>query len=282
MPSHFTVLVFKLKFGVIFLAGHILPFKPFPILLTEPSEPPPEIKYLINKGDYRLIGTDDTSEACLLIYNDRRLNLQLRTTNKPLQLCIDFINGKAKHRRQYGGGKNQPLAKACGLNKHPDWSILDATAGLGKDAFVLASLGAQVTLCERHPALYGLLADALDRATHDSSVADIADRMKCIYQDSITHLNTYQHINSKLPDVIYLDPMYPERKKSAKIKKEMQVLQYLVAHNSNNNELLETALKTAMHRVVVKRPKSAAPLNECFPSYTINSVNTRYDVYVNS
>ncbi len=206
--------------------------------------------------------------------------LQLRLHDSDLSLCIDFVDGKAKHRRQYGGGKNQPLAKSCGLDKHPEWTILDATAGLGKDAFVLASLGAEITLCEQHPALFGLLADALCRAIQDPGVAAIAKRMSCVHQDSIEYMNECDSSSNKRPDVIYLDPMYPDRKKSAKIKKEMQVLQHLTEHTKGDNELLTEALTTAAHRVVVKRPKSAPSLNDKPASYTVSSVNTRYDVYV--
>lgn len=200
----------------------------------------------------------------------------MREDNKDLSLNIDFTSGKSRHRLQYGGGKNQPLAKACGLNKHPEWSILDGTAGLAKDAFVLASLGSNIILCEQHPALYSLLIDATQRALDNEETALIAARMKCIHTNSTQYLN---ELNDK-PDVIYLDPMYPDRKKSAKIKKEMQILQYLVSHSSDDIELFLAALATAVHRVVVKRPKSAAPLNDKPPSYSVSSVNTRYDVYV--
>jgi len=254
--------------------------KPFPIILTKSNTPSVEIIDLIEAGKYQVI-TADNSEGCFLSYNDQSLtiSMQLHSNNDRLNLCIDFVGGKAKHRRQYGGGKNQPLAKACGIDKHPDWTILDATAGLGKDAFVLASLGATVTLCEQHPALYGLLADGVCRASEDLAVADIASRMTCVNQDSIVYFNSLRSSTNALPNVIYLDPMYPERKKSAKIKKEMQILQYLVGH-TDDNKLLAAALTTATHRVVVKRPKSATPLNDKPPSYSVSSVNTRYDIYV--
>lgn len=254
-------------------------FTPFPIYLKESDQPSIDIKDLLDRGYYQIISNTQTVD-CFLHYHQHSLMLQLRLNESNLNLCIDFVDGKAKHRRQYGGGKNQPLAKSCGLDKHPEWTILDATAGLGKDAFVLASLGAEITLCEQHPALFGLLADALCRAIQDPDVAAIAKRMSCVHQDSIEYMNECDSSLNKRPDVIYLDPMYPDRKKSAKIKKEMQVLQHLTEHTKGDGELLTAALTTAVHRVVVKRPKSAPSLNDKPVSYTVSSVNTRYDVYV--
>lgn len=215
-----------------------------------------------------------------LRFEDQQLSVQLNTEKKPLLFAIDFIAGKSNHRRLYGGGKKQPLAKACGLEKHPDWHIFDATGGVGKDAFVLASLGASITLCEKNPLIYNLLVNALERAATDSIVGEITERLSCINDDSIKALK--QLPNAQQPDVVYLDPMYPARKKSAQIKKDMQVLQQLVGHAStaDNNELFKQAFNAAKHRVVVKRPKTANSLIETQASYSVESVNTRYDVYV--
>jgi len=253
--------------------------KPFPIFFSESDLLPADIKTLLETGCCRAISDDDV-ETCFLNYSNELLTINLHTDSEHLSLCVDFVAGKAKHRRQYGGGKKQPLAKACGLDKHPKWGILDATAGLGKDAFVLASLGAHITLCEQHPALYALLTDGLYRASQDTDAAAIVGRMTCVHQNSVDYLKSLDSSGLERPDVIYLDPMYPERKKSAKIKKEMQMLQHLVSDVNDENELFAVALKTARQRVVVKRPKSAKALINEKPSYTVSSVNTRYDVYV--
>jgi 16S rRNA (guanine1516-N2)-methyltransferase len=251
---------------------------PFPIVTREADSLCAEVKNLIKSGVYQITSQSDL--LSFLSFDDGTLSIHLNTDNTVLILAIDFVGGKSQHRRQYGGGKNQPLAKACGLDKHPQWTIFDATAGLGRDAFVLASLGAKVTLCEQHPALYALLLDAMHRASEDTDVCHIVERMQCVHHDSISYLKNIDTSQPLRPDVIYLDPMYPERKKSAKIKKEMQILQELVEHTASNNGLLDMALKTAKYRVVVKRPKSAPALDENRPSYTVSSVNTRYDVYV--
>jgi len=253
----------------------------FPIFLSSADQPCDQIDQLIKTGDFLLsTGMPDLNETPrYLNFKSGALTLHLHTVTESFQLSLDFAMGKSQHRRLYGGGKGQPLAKACGLSKHPEWSILDATAGLGKDAFVLASLGAELTMCEQNPVFYALLCDALLRASEHEETALIVKRMQIMHANAIDYLKTLNDTPSVSPDVIYLDPMYPARRKSAKIKKEMQILQYLVGHSNDNAALLEMALRTAKHRVVVKRPKTAAMLNETQPTFTVSSVNTRYDVY---
>lgn len=251
---------------------------PFEIITAEKDSLSSEIQNLIADGYLKL--TTDSQAACFLSYDQSTLSIQLNTDDLKLSLAIDFVGGKSQHRRQYGGGKSQPLPKACGLYKHPEWTIFDATAGLGGDAFVLASLGATVTLCEQHPALYALLLDAMRRGSENADVQHIIKRLRCVHHNSQSYLRNINETSLIAPDVIYLDPMYPERKKSAKIKKEMQILQELVGHTQPSPALFDIALATAKHRVVVKRPKTATALSDKKPSYTVSSVNTRYDVYV--
>ncbi|PCI21428.1 MAG: SAM-dependent methyltransferase [Piscirickettsiaceae bacterium] len=252
--------------------------QPIPIVLNGTDVPCSEIMGLIKLKAFYLLDLERVHAHDLyLSYSSNALTLNCTVGAQSLSLSIDFVLGKSQHRRLYGGGKNQPLAKACGLNKHPEWNILDATAGLGRDAFVLASLGSNITLCEQNAVLYSLLVDALSRASNDIEATDIIDRMTCVHHNTIDYLN----LSIKSPaDVIYLDPMYPDRKKSAKIKKDMQILQHLVGHSGEEGALLDIALQTASHRVVVKRPKSAEPLSSIKPSYIVSSPNTRYDVYV--
>ncbi|MBQ0724906.1 MAG: class I SAM-dependent methyltransferase [Cycloclasticus sp.] len=249
--------------------------------MNNTDQPCDQINQLIKTGSLlvsaRVLNLDDT--PCYLDYKLGALTLHVQTEAESFELSLNFVEGKSQHRRLYGGGKGQPLAKACGLSKHPEWTILDATAGLGKDAFVLASLGAKLTMCEQSPVLYALLCDALLRASEHEETDLIVKRMQLMHANAIDYLKTLNDTPSARPDVIYLDPMYPARRKSAKIKKEMQILQYLVGHSNDNAALLEMALHTAKHRVVVKRPKTATMLNEILPTFTVSSVNTRYDVY---
>jgi 16S rRNA (guanine1516-N2)-methyltransferase len=253
--------------------------KTYPIVLSTNDLICDDINVLITEGFFVVKEANIGLSNYLSFINDA-LTFSIDDNNQILTLSHSFTSGKNKHRQQYGGGKNQPLPKACGLDKHPNWTIFDATAGIGRDAYVLAGLGAQVTLCEQHPVLYALLVDAIKRGALNEEVGTVIQRMQVIHGNSLDVLNNLLETKSKLPDVIYLDPMYPDRKKSAKVKKEMQILQHLVGYNSQDNSLFEAAYATACHRVVVKRPKSAVTLASCKPSYTVKSLNTRYDVYV--
>ncbi len=194
---------------------------------------------------------------------------------------IDFLGGKKNHRRQFGGGKGQPLAKAIGLKAGKIPSILDATAGMGGDAFVFATLGCQVTMIERSPVIAALLQDALDRGLQTAEMEVLASiqNLSLINIDSTDFLSTEQPV----VDVIYMDPMYPEKKKKAAPKKEMVALQNLVGPDLDSEKLLEVALQVAKKRVVVKRPAKAPIIelaNKREPTMCIKSPNTRYDVYV--
>ena len=217
---------------------------------------------------------------------DEAAHLTLTDTSGKLggAVYVDFNNGKAEHRRRFGGGRGQPLAKAIGLKSGANPTVIDATAGLGKDAFVLACLGAQVMMIERSPILAALLEDGLGRASHDPELKTIVtDRMNMVSANAIkwlTSLPTEQH-----PDVVYMDPMYPHRNKSALVKKEMRVLRELVGDDDDASQLLHAALGCAKRRVAVKRPKTAPVLNGTIlnnrkPSSTVESKNTRYDIYV--
>ena len=253
--------------------------EPFPIVESLNDSICDPIKSLIAEGVFERAETNNGLSS-YLYFNQNALTYSLQDNNQTLTLSHSFTSGKNKHRQQYGGGKNQPLPKACGLDKHPSWTIFDATAGIGRDAYVLASLGAKVTLCEQHPVLYALLVDALSRAELHEEANSVVQRMRMIHGNSSDVLNIMSETNSKRPDVVYLDPMYPGRKKSAKIKKDMQILQQLVGHDSQDDILFETAFSTALSRVVVKRPKTATPITSRKPSYNVSSENTRYDVYV--
>ena len=196
-------------------------------------------------------------------------------------ISIDFTHGTLAHRQQYGGGKGQAIAKAAGMKSGRTPSILDVTAGLAGDAYVLATLGCPVTMLERSPVNAALIVDAIERAS-------LSEEFQHILEQGFTFLHTdaneYMRDCTKTPDVIYIDPMYPERKKSALVKKDMQILQKLLQNEAdaatNEKELLENALDCADRRVVVKRPLQAPTLNERKPSTTVSSKKTRYDIYV--
>ena len=153
--------------------------------------------------------------------------------------------------------------------------MLDATAGLGRDAFVLASLGCQVSLMERNPVVAALLENGLERARLNPEVSEIVRHMSLVHASSIKEMTAIENV-----DIVYLDPMYPHREKSAAVKKEMRVFQSLVGEDLDSDALLEPALSLARYRVVVKRPNYALPIANQKPSTSIKMKKNRFDVYV--
>ncbi|OGQ95397.1 MAG: hypothetical protein A2521_06630, partial [Deltaproteobacteria bacterium RIFOXYD12_FULL_57_12] len=152
----------------------------------------------------------------------------------------------------------------------------DATAGLGRDAFVLASLGCSVHMIERSPVIAALLADGLERAATEPEIAAlIQQRLRLTVADSKEIFQT-EH-----PEVIYLDPMYPHRSKSALVKKEMRCIRALVGDDPDAPALVLAALNSASARVVVKRPRLAPPVVDLpRAAMAILSKNSRYDIYL--
>lgn len=217
---------------------------------------------------------DSPNGALHLYWNET--GLALRDSERRFgDIRIDFDAGKTKHRSQFGG--SEALPKACGLKGNPGLRVLDCTCGYGQDTWVLARYGAMVTAAERTPALYALLHDALSRS--ESSISDnitlhLADAGALIAKN-----NASDDAPWNAPyDVAYLDPMFPARQKSAAVKKEMQALHLLVGHQPfDAGELLALA-RAAIPRVVVKRPKTAAPLAEATQVYAAG--NIRFDIYL--
>lgn len=189
---------------------------------------------------------------------------------------VDFVEGALAHRRLQGGGSGQMIAKAVGVQPGVRPSILDATAGLGRDAFVFAQLGCPVTLIERQPAVAALLADGIARGRLAAEVAPIMDRLHLLRGDAIALLRGWR---DEAPQVIYLDPMFPHRDKSALVKKEMRLFRPLVGADDDAPELLAAALELASHRVVVKRPRKAPTIAGPAPGYALEGKSSRFDVY---
>ncbi|WP_371915311.1 class I SAM-dependent methyltransferase [Pseudomonas sp. PA27(2017)] len=194
----------------------------------------------------------------------------------PGPVRVDFVEGAVAHRRQFGGGAGQMIAKAVGIAQGIRPRVLDATAGLGRDAFVLASLGCQVDLIERQPLIGALLEDGLQRAAADAEVASIVARMRLLQGNAIELMAGWQ---GEAPQVIYLDPMFPHRDKSALVKKEMRLFRPFVGDDLDAPALLEAALKLASHRVVVKRPRKAPVIEGAKPGYALEGKSSRYDIY---
>ena len=227
------------------------------LALLEPGQPPPRL---------------------LLALTARRLELR-DTTGDDGPVHADFLTGKAGFRRRHGGMR-QPIARAVGLHRGPPPRVLDATPGLGRDAFVLACLGCRVHLVERSPVVAALLADAMQRAAADPEVAAIlAAGMRLTTADACRFMAD-STTEAERAEVVCLDPMYPHRDKSALVKKEMRRLRALVGDDDDAPALLAAALAHATRRVVVKRPRLAPPLAGKKPHWTIPGRTTRFDVYL--
>lgn len=189
------------------------------------------------------------------------------------ELKLDFLQGALEHRRRFGGG--ELLIKACGRPQQADDWLLDLTAGCGRDAFVAANHGWQLKMCERHPIVHALLEDALSRARLSGQPP--FEQMQLIGVSAQQYLS--QLAPDQAPSLIYLDPMFPHRSKSAKVKKDMQLLQRHVGADLDADALLLQALPLAKRRVVVKRPDSAPYLAQQTPSYSLHSRGHRFDIY---
>jgi 16S rRNA (guanine1516-N2)-methyltransferase len=195
---------------------------------------------------------------------------------KSNKLICDFTGGAVGHRFRFGGGRGQALPKAVGMKGGINPMVVDATAGLGRDAFLLASLGAEVTLIERSPDMHKLLEGGLARAREAGGVAaDTINRMTLLYGDAKDLLPTLA------PEVILVDPMHPPRNKTALVKNEMRLIREIVGTDEDSVELMTLALTTASKRVVLKWPQRANPMEGIRPpSHQISGKSTRYDVFM--
>lgn len=212
----------------------------------------------------------------LLNLTPHRLELLSATSAYTGVIFVDFLNDKTQHRLLHGGGRHQLLARAVGLHKKKNLTICDISAGLGQDAFQLAALGAEVTMLERSPIIGALLHDAWLRARQNEKIRTF--HWQLIQTDAQSFLKSLAP--DQLPQVIYFDPMFPKRKKSALVKKEMRILRQIVGEDQDAPEILALALTLAKSRVVVKRPRLADVIPGFMPSFQLNGQSSRFDIYL--
>lgn len=165
-------------------------------------------------------------------------------------------------------GRRQLIARAIGLHRQRGLRVLDATAGFGRDAMLLAALGAEIDCCERHPNVHAQLSEALRHLP-----ADVAERMRCHAADAHTLLAGGRW------DVVYLDPMYAPTGKHALPRAAAQALRSLVGEDTDADTLLEPARAAAQRRVVVKRALRAPPLAGVRPMQSLRGNSIRFDLY---
>ena len=131
---------------------------------------------------------------------------------------------------------------------------------------------------ERNPLIYVVLADGLRRAAANPNSTNTCANLTLVHLDAKTYLNDQAADDF---DVIYLDPMYPHRRKSALVKQEMRVLREYTGDDEDAAALLSNSLASGVKRVVVKRPLHAPVLGNKKPSLQYRGKSTRFDVYVN-
>lgn len=153
---------------------------------------------------------------------------------------------------------------------------VDATAGMGEDAFLIAANGYNVTLHEQNPVVALLLKDAIKRAKRQPILKDIVSRMHVVEGDSV------ELLSKRLDpvDLVYLDPMFPGRQKSGLIGKKLQLIQKMESPCSNEDSLFDAAISAGPSKIIVKRPLKAPFLAGRKPNYSLDGKAIRYDCYV--
>ncbi|MDZ4677460.1 MAG: class I SAM-dependent methyltransferase [Oligoflexia bacterium] len=231
------------------------------------------LKYELPFLDSKVLEFNDSKPELILHFSKTKIELIENIPNASGPVFVDFTDSTLNYRRTRGGAQ-QILKAIGGANQF----VLDATAGLGRDSFILTSLGCKVIALEKSVVLYTLLVDGIKRAQDNLEISKIINSNLVVYlADSIDWL-------TKCPqpvDVIYLDPMFPHKKKSALPKKEMQLLQLLLGSPEDESESLRLLQKarSCAKRVVIKRPAQASELEKDV-TVSFKGESTRFDVYV--
>jgi 16S rRNA (guanine1516-N2)-methyltransferase len=250
------------------------------LIAVHPTTPDAEktAEILAQKLSLPLINIVNSDYPYLLIVSTKDVGLQ-KQGGASQAIYVDFSTQKWQLRLKQLSFKKEALIRALGLKNNTYPKIIDATGGLIKDSFIIASLGFEVTALERSPIICTLIEDGMKRTLNHSTLHKIATRLHIIQCDAIQWLTQLK--NPEKPDIIYLDPMFPERKKSALPKKEMLIFHDIVGDDHDANDLLITALACATKRVVVKRPKLSNPLKaSCLPSFSLTGSSSRFDIYL--
>lgn len=231
-----------------------------------PAELAEEISRLKNHLKITLSLVARAEDAFSLEYVDGILSLRDRDLGL---LNIDFIDDKIRYHRKGHRGKSESIAKALGAGKGLN-KILDATAGLAQDSFFLTRLGFEVTATERSPVLYLLLKDGERRL----SKAFPQTKINFVFSNAANFIRS----SDFSAEAIYMDPMFPEKKKTALPRKEMQIFRKLVGDDEDATEVFEIAMASSAQRVVVKRPLKAEPI-KVGPIHSFEGTTVRFDLY---
>jgi len=212
-----------------------------------------------------------------LIVAEKGLSLG-RIGSQQKSIAVDFASGKMTYRRAHGRLRSESIARAVGWKHNYFPHVVDATAGMGKDSFILAALGCDVTMLERSKVMALLLDDGLSRAALIEDLQPIVSLMKVVQVDAFEWLNGRQ----LPPDtVIYLDPMFPSSHSSALPSGEMQILQALLGKDEEVDRLFQRAKNAGPRRIVMKRPARAAQF-AVKPDFSVKGKASRFDVFLNA
>lgn len=225
------------------------------------------IHSLVEKYSLPLVN-DLTTAEFTLYFSDHHLYLHWQKNPQLKNFRIDYLQKTFAGRLKKLNAQREMLARACQMKKHTYLTVLDVTAGLGFDAVILAHSGFQVTAIEREPVLAALLEQAFSQ---------ISMQPKLVFADSADYLKNLP--TSNCPDIIYLDPIFPEKFKAARSNKYLYLLQHLCEKNENEEELFNLALKRARYRVVVKRPIHAPFIKNQKPNFSLKGKSHRLDIY---
>lgn len=221
-----------------------------------------------------VVSLDSQDYPCLLVVMADRLalkSIQHKNTKMP---SVDFLSPQLIYRCKTN--QRELLKRAMGSLNPLETLVVDATAGFGEDAFLLARKGYSVIMFERSTILAALLKDGLMRL-HDSTEKLPPISLALRHGDARVCLPALA--KERTIDAIYLDPMFPDQKKTALSKAKMEILRGLVGPDEDAVDLLTVALKLAKNRVIVKRPRLAPWLGNIQPAFSLKGSSNRFDVY---
>lgn len=233
---------------------------------ADDSSWPSFIHDAVNDKNHFCLEVESERKLCdlcdYLYFSEGKLHFH---SNELGEMSFDFEELYRYHQRQNYALSKEPLAKALAIKGSGEKRVIwDATCGTGKDTLLIHHFGAKLTSFERNPAIYLLLKDALRRYPLDFNL---------VFADAST-----LPAPTERPEVIYYDPMYPAKKKSALARKEMRIFKEIVGEDNDSKAFLEWAMRTATERVVIKRPLEAEPVREK-PTASYTGKSTRYDMY---
>lgn len=219
----------------------------------------------------------DENASMALIIDKNTLSLYNRLKPNEKIIKVDFLSKQNNYRCLKFKKKNEALYKALGIKNNYFPSVIDATAGFGRDAFLISFWGCHVIMIERHPIIAALLKDGLQRAYKSEKIGNwLQKRLHLIFYDSFKMFQ----MPILQPDIIYLDPMYPINKKKALPKKNMQLLRNIIENNNDDENLLNISRKIAKKRIIVKRPFYAKSLSKEKLEFSISNKKNRFDIYL--